>query len=162
MSASPHRPAQLVGKVTNGWGKQCGEQVLDLVAGDRDQSRWRRVVSALGQGGDHQEGMRQHGKGGPPVPGAPAADLMGVQADQALGGLEALLDGPAAAGDPDQGGKRHRMGHPAAVESQLAGLAVAADQQPALASQLARSRAVVVEAEECPVVVAVALGAFAA
>src|SRR5215217_5410109 len=70
----------------------------------------------------------------PPPPGAPAADLMGVQADQALAGLEALLDGPAAAGDSDQGGQGDRTWRPAMVEGQLAGLAVAAHQQPALAS----------------------------
>jgi hypothetical protein len=36
----------------------------------------------------------------------PAADLVLVQADQALAGLEALLDGPMLPGDPDQGGQR--------------------------------------------------------
>jgi hypothetical protein len=35
----------------------------------------------------------EHRQRGPAVPGAPAAQLVLVQADQALGGLEALLDG---------------------------------------------------------------------
>jgi hypothetical protein len=64
-------------------------------------------------------------------------------------------------GHPDQGGKRHRVGHPAAVEGQLAGLLVAADQQPALRCLVAMSRIAVVQADERPVVVAVAFGALA-
>ena len=41
MPASPHRPAQPVGTVTDGVGEQGREQVLDLVAGDTDQlGRW--------------------------------------------------------------------------------------------------------------------------
>src|SRR5215207_3152829 len=51
-------------------------------------------------------------------------------------------------------------GHEAAVEGQLAGLGVAADQQPALPSLTARCRVAVVQADERPVVVAVALGAL--
>ena len=69
---------------------------------------------------------------------------MGVQADQALAGLEALLDGPAAAGDPDQGGQGDRTWRPAMVEGQLAGLEVTAHQQPALPSLTARWRVAVV------------------
>jgi hypothetical protein len=37
MSASPDRPAQSVGEITGGLREQCREQVLDLVAGQRDQ-----------------------------------------------------------------------------------------------------------------------------
>jgi site-specific DNA recombinase len=44
------------------------------------------------------------------------------------------LDRPAAPGDPDQGGRRDRAWRPAVGEGQLTGLAVAADQQPALSS----------------------------
>jgi hypothetical protein len=64
--------------------------------------------------------------------------------------------------DADQRGQRHRTGHPAVVEGQLAGALVAADQQPALAVLVARSRLAVVEAAEHPVVPPVALGAEAA
>jgi hypothetical protein len=49
------------------------------------------VVGVFGHGRHHQEGVGEHGKGGPAVPGAPAADLVLVQATQALAGLEALF-----------------------------------------------------------------------
>jgi site-specific DNA recombinase len=42
------------------------------------------------------------------------------------------LDPPTLPGDPDQGGQGDRARRPAVVEGQLAGLGVAADQQPAL------------------------------
>ena len=45
-------------------------------------------------------------RGGPPVPGVPAADLMLVQPGQSLAGLEILLRGPAGPGDLDQDGQR--------------------------------------------------------
>jgi len=70
---------------------------------------------------------------------------MGVQADQALAGLEALLDGPATPSDPDKDRQRHRAGHKAAVEGQLPGALVAADQQPALGGLASRTEAIVVE-----------------
>ena len=119
-------------EIAGGTGEQRREQVLDLVAGQADQpGRWW-VAGPFSAGGHHQEGVGDHGQGGPAVPGAPAADLVLVQADQALGGLKALLDGPASSGDLDQGGQRDRAWRPAAVEGQLAGLVVAAQQQPAL------------------------------
>jgi hypothetical protein len=71
------------------------------------------------------------------------------------------LDGPAPARDPNQHGQRHRAGHGAAVVGQLAGALVTADHEPVLPGLLARRRAVVVQAEKRPVVVAVAFGAFA-
>jgi hypothetical protein len=81
-------------EVTGGTGEEGSEQVLDLVAGQPDQpGRWW-MAGLFGQGRHHQEGMGKHGQGGPAVPGAPAADLMLVKADQALAGLEALLDPP--------------------------------------------------------------------
>jgi hypothetical protein len=147
-------------EVASGTGEQRCEQVLDLVTGQPDQLGWWRA-GAVGHGGDHQEGVGEHGQGGPAIPGAPAADLMSVQATQALAGLKTLLDGPAPPGHPDQGGQRHRVGHETAVEGQLAGLGVATDQQPALPSLTARCRVAVVQADERPVVVPVALGALA-
>jgi hypothetical protein len=159
MSASPDRPAQPVSGVSEGDGDQGGEQVLDLVAGQPDQpGRWW-VASVFGHGRHYQEGVGEYRQGDPAVPGAPAADLVLVQADQALAGLEALLDGPAAPGDPDQGGQKDGAGCPAAVEGQLAGSLVAADQQPVLGSLIAILATV--EADERPVVIAVALGASA-
>src|SRR5215217_3179835 len=109
MTTSPDRPAQPMAEATGGTGEQRCEQVLDLVTGQWDQPEWWRGSGAVGQGGDHQEGVSEHGQGGPPIPGAPAADLVLVQADQALAGLEALLNGPAASGDPDQGGQQDRV-----------------------------------------------------
>jgi hypothetical protein len=72
------------------------------------------------------------------------------------------LDGPAPPSDPDQDRQRHRAGHKAAVEGQLPGALIAADQQPALGGMAAAIRLIVVEAEERPVVEAVAFGALAA
>ena len=46
--------------------------------------------------------MREDGEGGVAVPGVVAADLVVVEAGLILRGLEALLDGPAGPGDPDQ------------------------------------------------------------
>jgi hypothetical protein len=110
MSASPQRPTQPVGTITGGPGEQGREQVLDLVAGDPDQLGQCRVAGALGQGGDDQEGVGEHGQVGPAVPGAPATNLVLVKATKALAGLEGLLDPPAPAGDPDQNGQRVRPG----------------------------------------------------
>jgi hypothetical protein len=52
------------------------------------------VAGVLGGGGDGQERQGEHGQGGPPVPGGPAADLVLIQAGQALGGLEVLFNRP--------------------------------------------------------------------
>jgi len=82
--------------------------VLDLVAGQPDQLGWWWLAGAFEKGGHHQEGVGQHGKRDPAVPGAPAADLMLVQTRKALAGLEGLLDPPAPSGDLDQDGQRHR------------------------------------------------------
>jgi hypothetical protein len=72
-----------------------------------------------------------------------------VQATQALAGLEALFHRPPGPGDRTRVASGHRVGHPAAGEGQLPGLAVAADQQPVLAVLPARRRiVVVVEADE--------------
>jgi hypothetical protein len=83
------------GRVVGGPGEQGGEQVLDLVAGERDQRGWCRVAGAFGQRGDDQEGVGEHGERGPPVPGAPAAHLVLVQAAQALAGLKRLFNPPS-------------------------------------------------------------------
>jgi hypothetical protein len=115
-----------VGAIASGQGEQGGEQMPDLVAGDRDQP-WYRVACAFGQGGDDQEGVGEHGERDPTVPGAPAADLVLVQTTKALAGLECLLHRPPPAGDFDQDGQRGGVRGEAAVEGQLAGLAVAAN-----------------------------------
>jgi len=81
-------------EVTSGTGEQRREQVLDLVAGQADQPGWWWVTGAGGGREHHEEGVGEHGQGGPAVPGAPAAELVLVQADQAFAGLEALLNLP--------------------------------------------------------------------
>ena len=94
VSASPYRPAQPVGGIGDGLDDQGREQALDLVAGHRDQPcRWW-VSGVFGQGCHDQEGVGEHGKGGPAVPGPPAADLVLVQATKALAGLKSLLNLP--------------------------------------------------------------------
>ncbi|MDH6222050.1 hypothetical protein M2283_009397 [Streptomyces pseudovenezuelae] len=57
-----------------------------------------------------------------------AADLVLIQAGEALAGLEGLLDLSAGSGDADQGGQRYGPWAETAVEGHLAGGAVAADQ----------------------------------
>src|SRR5215211_7504274 len=99
MSASPHRPAQPVAAIAGGLDEQRGEQVLEFAAGQPDQPMRYRMSGPLGGGEHRQEGERDHGEGGPAVPGAPAADLMLVQAAQALAGMERFLNGPAPPGD---------------------------------------------------------------
>ena len=89
----------------------------------------------------------------------PAADLVLVQAAQALAGLEALLDGPAPPGDLDQNRQRGRARRAAAVEGQLAGGAVPADQQSVASGLVGWWRTIVVQARKRPVGQAVALGA---
>jgi hypothetical protein len=90
MSASPERPAQPMAEITSGTGKQPREQMLDLVAGQWGQPG-RRRAGPFSTGSHHEDGVGEHGQGGPAVPGAPAADLMLVQTAKALAGLEALL-----------------------------------------------------------------------
>lgn len=52
-----------------------------------------------------RKAVAEHGQGGPAVPGGPAADLVLVEADKTLGGLEGLFDAPALPGYPHQGGQ---------------------------------------------------------
>src|SRR6201989_3024388 len=73
--------------------------------------------------------MGEHCQGGPRVPGAPWPDLVLVESDQPLGGLERFLDAPALPGDGDQDVQRDRSGAVAAQVGVLAGGIVAADQQ---------------------------------
>jgi len=90
------------GVLAEGW-----EQVADLVADQRDQHVRDGVRGVFGGG---EEGVREHGADGPPVPGGPGADLVLVEGGQTLGGLEVLLDSPPGAGHAHQRGQRHRPG----------------------------------------------------
>jgi hypothetical protein len=133
VDARSTRPAASLGQSVA--ARPCGPAAGALRARSASPARPRRsprlpplpiAIDGGGLGPDHgQEGVGEHGQGGPAVSGPPAADLMGVQADQALAGLEALLDPPALPGDTDQPGQRHRPGRIAAVEGQLAGALVA-------------------------------------
>jgi hypothetical protein len=80
---------------------QGREQAGDLAAGKRDHPWWWGMLVAFGAR-DDQEGVGNHGQGHPPEPGAPAADLVLIQAAQPLGGLEGFLHRPAAPGHPRQ------------------------------------------------------------
>ena len=83
---------------------------------------------------EHGEiGVGQHGERDVAVPAGPGADLVLIEADLALGGLEAGLDRPARAGDPHEVGERRAVGGVGQVEGELVGLGEAApDQQPLL------------------------------
>ena len=83
-----------------------------------------------GGAGDGQIGVREAGQGDVPVPGVVAADLVVVQADLALGGVEGILDRPAGPGDRDQVGQRALGRTKAQVMGQFAVGEAAADQQP--------------------------------
>lgn len=62
--------------------------------------RWYAAAPDVGE-----EGQGEHADGGLPVPGAPFADFVLVEADLVLRGLEGLLDHPALAGGGDQVGQ---------------------------------------------------------
>jgi hypothetical protein len=128
-------------------------------AGQWGQPGRRRVAGAVGQGGDHQDGVGEHGQGGPAVPAAPAADLVLVQANQTPCRPGSAPRWSTVVRRPRPGWPVRPGGCPAAVEGLLAGLGVAAQQQPALAGLAATSRAVVIKADERPAVQAVARGA---
>jgi hypothetical protein len=110
-------------------GGNCGGEVGGLVAGQRDQFRRAGVAGVLEGGGGGQGGG---GGRDPPVPGGPAADLVLIQAGQALSGWEVLLDRPAKPGGLDQGGQRDRLRGAAVVEGQFPGARVPADQRTSL------------------------------
>ena len=83
--------------------QQGVEESAKLVDGQRDQPGRCGLGVAFGGGGHGQEGVGEHGQGGPAVPGGPAADLVLVQPGETFGGLEGFLDAPALSGDGDQG-----------------------------------------------------------
>jgi hypothetical protein len=98
----------------------------------------------LGGGGDGEEGVREHGEDGPPVPGGPGADLVLVEGGQALGGLEVSSIRHLVPATRTSAASGTGPGCPAAVEGELAGAGVAADQQPVLAG------AGFVDVDQCP------------
>ena len=59
--------------------EQGVEEATKLVDGQRDQTGRCGLGVSFSGGGHGQEGMREHGQGGPSVPGGPAADLVLVE-----------------------------------------------------------------------------------
>lgn len=99
MLAPPAWPVQSVGEVADRADDAGVDQAADLVDRQLDQSGVGRFVVGRVGGADRQDGEGGQGEGGEAVPGVPAADLVLVQADLALGGPEGFFDGPADAGD---------------------------------------------------------------
>ena len=75
----PRGPSQPVPGVFHRLDDQRAEERGDFVAGQWDLPGGPRVVSVLGGGGDGEERGGEHGQGGPPGPGVPAADLVFIQ-----------------------------------------------------------------------------------
>ena len=143
MAASPLEPAGGVVGVP-GLAEGVGQQVLDLVDGERDEAGvgwglWRRGLRGAGPGcrwgpepggGDGADGEGGHDQDEVAADRGVEAGLALVQAEVVLSRtrlsstgqrspaalISLALDGPA-------------LGHVAVVEGQLAGLQVAADQQ---------------------------------
>ena len=111
-------------------GEQQGvEESAKLVDGQCDEPGRCGLGVAFGGGGHGQEGVGEHGQGGPAVPGGPAADLVLVESGEAFGGLEGFLDAPALSGHGHQRAQGDRVRAVAAQVGLLAGAVVAADQQ---------------------------------
>ena len=84
---------------------QSGEELADLVAGQRDQRIVRVAGVRLGGGEDGQECVGEQGKDGPAVPGGPAADLVLVQGGQFLAASKTVPGLPPRPGDLREQGK---------------------------------------------------------
>ena len=94
MASAPLGPAAAVAGVCQPVAGQAVHQALDLGQGERDQIGPGWLPGVFGGRDGGEEGVREHGQGGPAVPGREGADLMLVQAAQALAGLESLLNRP--------------------------------------------------------------------
>ncbi len=77
--------------MVDGADHESDEQALDLVARERYEISGCRLTVVFVCAYDREEGVREHGQGDPPRPGGIAADLVLIQARQALSGLEELL-----------------------------------------------------------------------
>ena len=90
-------------------GPLFGRSAVRVSAGGSKFWRLRgRRCGPGGMRGDGEEGVREHGQGGMPVPGAVAADLVVVQACLVLGLSEAVLYSPACARDSGKLGEGDR------------------------------------------------------
>ena len=104
----PARPGEGVpGRA--GRAGQGGVGASDLVDAQRDEAV--AIVECVGLspgvgGDDGEPRMSQHGERDVAVPGVPETNLVLVEADLILAGLEALLDCPPHTDDGDQFGQR--------------------------------------------------------
>ena len=156
VAASPERPAQPVpGVVGTGWmiRRRTGGLISLQVSGiSPSGGGWRACSVAAATARKAWASMARVTQR---YQERPAADLVLVQAGQALAGLEVLLHRPAAAGDLDQGGQRDRArarssGRRPARRCAGCGGSAATGARPAGVAM----------ADPGPVVVAVALGAL--
>ncbi|MEV0700214.1 hypothetical protein AB0I53_20215 [Saccharopolyspora sp. NPDC050389] len=131
-------------------GDEGGEQVVDFVAGQGDPPEGRRSGVSFGGRDDGEECVGEHPQDCPAVPRGPEPDLVLIKPGETFAGLERFLDCPPAACDLNQDSQWNGAGRVAAVERQLAGGAVATDQQPPVSARL-----VGVDVGERPVVVAI-------
>jgi hypothetical protein len=122
-----------------------GEQPLDFPDGERDKAGiGRRPVVRPGRrgslgvgaalelgGGDGADREGGHDQDDVPQDGGVEPGLALIEAEAALGELEALLGRPPQTRGPDQPGLGRELpfGHVAVAEGEFAGLQVAADQQ---------------------------------
>ena len=124
---------------------------------------WGGLVYVMAYAGHHGEG--EHDERYMPVPAAPGAGLIVVQAQFGLGGLEAVLDGPAAALDLDQLGCARAGRAPRGEDRRLAVGQAAPEQQaagPGAAQRLVElGRIKVGQLQVGPIVEPCALGALA-
>ena len=109
VAASPVGPAEPVGCVVGRPNDECDEQALDLVAEQRDQPVRGGIAGVFVRADDSEEGMGEHGEGDPAGPGRVAAELVLVQAGQALSGLERLFDPSSGSRDLHQGWQEYRL-----------------------------------------------------
>lgn len=88
MASAPEGPVEdVVGALSHARG-QSGEQATSFGNGDSDQAGLLSGVAARDGCQDGEERVSEHRQGGPSVPGVPAPDLVLVETDDALGGLE--------------------------------------------------------------------------
>lgn len=100
VASSPDRPVQAVGPVSLArWDDCAAQQPQQLRDGERDQfgAQLRASVLLAVQGGGHgQVDVGEQADRGLAVPGRPADDLSGVQADGLLGQLMIFLPSQSA------------------------------------------------------------------
>ena len=90
VASAPGGPAQPLVQSPKWTEQQSGEEVADLVAGERDLVGRRDGACPFDGGGDGEEGVGEQGEGGPAVPGGPGTDLRLGMAHATHGGRPGL------------------------------------------------------------------------